>query len=244
MATSNNTARIERKGIDARLKELKKAIGRRRRRRSEAKLIMRERYGGIEKIVLDQRGKVVHVTEKRSWSFADTAEGLRDLTFVLNCIAGADGDIGWNVAHYIAKHAPWMPAEEADALTAGICGNPERLNAEDAARLIGLTYDVRYRWKITTIGAIDVSPRRRRKLAEKRRQVWEQGRRHAAGATPRAESLERRAPWTGISSRATHFRRRLKWRQRSALIAIKLDGMRLFCDTRATSESRKTLPKR
>jgi hypothetical protein len=236
--STHSTTAAKHKSIDARIKALKKGIGRRRRRRFEAKQIMLERYGGIEQFVRNRRGHVVHVTPNAHWVFPDSAEGRRDLKFVLNCIADAGGDTGWNVAHYIEEHAPWVPREVADALTDRICRAPRRWNAEAAAHHIGLTYDVRYRWKITTIGAIDVSPRRRRTLAEKRKRAWEQDRRHAAGATPQSESLERAAPWLkdGIS-RKTFFRREQRRRWNFAVAALRADGMTLFCDLQSSSET-------
>lgn len=83
------------------------------------------------------------------------------------------------------------------------------LRADAIAKLLRVTWDERQECGLTTIGAIDMDKRQRRKERKKRHAARGREKRAVDGATPRAESLARVKPWEreGIS-RAAWYRLR------------------------------------
>jgi len=90
---------------------------------------------------------------------------------------------------------------------------PRQMESDALARWLGLTYGVREKLGITTIGAIDVSKSERKALRKERNRQAKERRRRDQGAKPRAEylaqSLSRLRPWQAMGiSRSTWERRR------------------------------------
>jgi hypothetical protein len=99
---------------------------------------------------------------------------------------------------------------EARAIVDQARSNPRPRTPDGWARALNLTYKVRQRIGITTIGAVDVNKRERARLRRlKDRQRKEQQRRER-GARPQSASLARTKPWRaeGISRRTWERRRK------------------------------------
>jgi hypothetical protein len=89
--------------------------------------------------------------------------------------------------------------------------SPKARSADAVARQIGLTYLVREKLGITTIGSIDIKKRARKELRKRKARLREEHRRRARGAKPHSESLSRTQPWKALGiSRSTWERRRKK----------------------------------
>jgi hypothetical protein len=96
---------------------------------------------------------------------------------------------------------------------------PERLTADQAAKMLGVNYEQRQRLGLTTIGAIDVNKEQRKERRKRRDREAKERKRRELGAKPRAEyeanSLSKAKPWLaeGIS-RKTWYKRRATQRGR------------------------------
>lgn len=102
-----------------------------------------------------------------------------------------------------------MPEAEAEAIIEEASTTRRHTTADRLARWLGLTYEVRERFGITTIGAVDVSKRERARRRKERKRLAQERRRREQGAKPRANSLSRTRPWQveGISRRTWERRR-------------------------------------
>jgi len=75
------------------------------------------------------------------------------------------------------------------------------------AQWLGLTFEVRQKLSITTIGAIDMPKRARKKLRKAKDRARKEAKRRAQGARPQAESLSQTRPWKEAGmSRRTWYR--------------------------------------
>jgi hypothetical protein len=96
---------------------------------------------------------------------------------------------------------------------------PERLTADQVAKMLGVNYEQRQRLGLTTIGAIDVNKEQRKERRKRRDREAKERKRRERGAKPRAEyeakSLCKAKPWLaeGIS-RKTWYKRRATQRGR------------------------------
>jgi hypothetical protein len=114
------------------------------------------------------------------------------------------------IRNWLRMRAPWFDDDDA---IARILENPRKYRADQLAAEIGLTAERRARLGITTIGAIDLPAKARKKLRKAKNVEYQRALRRKAGAKPRAEyeaqSAERAKPWLELGmSRATWFRRR------------------------------------
>jgi hypothetical protein len=122
----------------------------------------------------------------------------------------ADWLPNWAALHLNVPRCPDLDAK----LAVAIACEPPRLSAEEAARLLRVTFDRRQRLKLWTLGACDLSPKERkaRVSADKKRKDRESAaeRRRKRGAKSHAQSLSRAKPWTaeGISRRTWERRRK------------------------------------
>jgi hypothetical protein len=103
---------------------------------------------------------------------------------------------------------------DAEAIIEEARTTHRHMTADRLARWLGLTYEVREKLGITTIGSIDVSKSERKALRKARDRLAKERRRRTQGAKPRpeylAKSLSRTRPWQamGISRRTWERRRR------------------------------------
>jgi hypothetical protein len=108
--------------------------------------------------------------------------------------------------------APWMSAEECDALVQDVVRFPETWNAAALGQLLGLRDAERQRLGLRTIRACDVSGEEYQGRRRERRRRSMQRLRRARGVAPRAEyeanSDSRTKPWLAFGiSRSTWQRR-------------------------------------
>ncbi len=111
--------------------------------------------------------------------------------------------------------APWLPQEAARQLAAEIARSPKKFRADDLAQSLNLTMTERTLLNIRTIGAVDVTKKRRAEIAKRRRVEQKSAKRRAEGVRPRDEyeskSLTKMEPWKAQSiSRTTWYNRRSK----------------------------------
>jgi hypothetical protein len=116
--------------------------------------------------------------------------------------------VGW-----LAMRCPWMPRVETEQLLEHIIAHPRRFKADTLAAKLNLTAADRARWKITTIGAIDLLREQRVAARRQRDRQRKISNRRARGVQRRAEweashNTNRDKPWIveGISRR-TWYRR-------------------------------------
>jgi hypothetical protein len=113
----------------------------------------------------------------------------------------------------------YVSTANAAAIISAVRGIPEPLTADQAAKMLGVTYEQRQRLGLTTIGAIDVNKEQRKERRKRRDREAKERKRRERGAKPRAEyeakSLCKAKPWLaeGIS-RKTWYKRRATQRGR------------------------------
>jgi hypothetical protein len=107
-------------------------------------------------------------------------------------------------------------ATEAAAVIEEATLTSRRLSADNLARFLGVTYEVRHRLGLTTIGSINVGKRARKELRKRRDRIAKERKRRERGARPRAEfeanSLSQTKPWVRLN-----MSRRQWYRMRQAL---------------------------
>jgi len=103
---------------------------------------------------------------------------------------------------------------DAEAIIEEARTTHRHMTADRLARWLGLTYEVREKIGITTIGSIDVNKNERWARRKEQNRLSKERRRRDQGAEPRpeylAKSLSRTRPWQaqGISRRTWERRRR------------------------------------
>jgi hypothetical protein len=106
----------------------------------------------------------------------------------------------------------FTPAEAA-AVIDEARNTRHHLSADNIARFLGVTYAVRQRLGLTTIGSINVGRGARKELRKRRDRIAKERKRRERGARPRAEfeatSLMRTKPWEAMNmSRRQWYRKR------------------------------------
>jgi hypothetical protein len=107
-----------------------------------------------------------------------------------------------------------MTRTEAAAIIEEANRTRRHMSADSLARWLGLTYEMREKIGITTIGAIDVSRRQRAAFRKLKKKQAQERRRRTRGIKSRAEylannALSRTKPWEAMGiSRRTWERRR------------------------------------
>jgi hypothetical protein len=102
--------------------------------------------------------------------------------------------------------------QQAEAVVEEADSRPKIRDRDELAKYLGLTYAMRKKLDIRTIGACDVSARARKAIQKQERRKREAARRRASGAKCRADFLAnsktREAPWKRCGmSKATWYRR-------------------------------------
>jgi hypothetical protein len=139
----------------------------------------------------------------------DYDAGRDDFFIVAQHIRGFGGDVVQHVIAFAAMWMPWMPEAEAREMAERVIAHPQEWEADELARDLGVTGKRRERLGLTTIGASDLSPRKRKRLARKKHAAAKAAKRLAAGAKPHSESAERTRPWEAEDmSRRTWYRRK------------------------------------
>jgi hypothetical protein len=104
-------------------------------------------------------------------------------------------------------------AAEAATVTEKASEMRRHLSADNLARFLGVTYAVRQRLGLTTIGSINVGTQARKELRKRRNRLTKERKRRALGMRPRAQyeasSFSRTRPWERLGmSRRQWYRKR------------------------------------
>ena len=98
---------------------------------------------------------------------------------------------------------------EAEAVIDEASRTRRHLSADNLARFLGVTFAVRQRLRLTTIGSTNVGKRARKELRKRRDRLAKEQRRRARGARPQSQSLSRTRPWEALNmSRRQWYRNR------------------------------------
>lgn len=164
----------------------------------------RIRIGALTKIFGARYG------DDKLYQFSDDDAGREDLRILLNHYVYSNP---LAIPRVIKSRAPWLTDSEREDLMAEVSRSPRYWTSEALAQALRLTEAERTALGgVPTIGAIDVTPRQRRKLRKDRNRIRMANARRAAGAMPRAayeaNSARRTKPWENAGiSRATYYRR-------------------------------------
>lgn len=154
--------------------------GRRRERRPFSMAALR--IAEINRLYLDQYGP----------GLPDDDAGRDNAMVAVHHLAKLGDNPAGRIRSWLRVWAPWMPPEEAQALTCAALLRPLRWKADTLAARLGVTAERRTRLKIRTIGAIDQTKEERAELQRQRRRLAAQARRRAKGARSRDEYLRQR----------------------------------------------------
>jgi hypothetical protein len=89
--------------------------------------------------------------------------------------------------------------------------DPYYVTQDGLAEWLGLTYAMREKFRVNTIGSIDVKCAARQELRKRKKRRYQEAKRRAAGARPQSESLSATQPWRELGmSRRTWYRRKNK----------------------------------
>lgn len=136
----------------------------------------------------------------------DDDAGRDDVFIAVNHLAGLPiPDVA--IRNWVEVWAPWMGAEETDAIIVATVGKRVVWTADELGARLRLTAEERKMLGITTIGAFDVTRADRMKQRKAYQREHKARARRAKGAKPRSESVTARRPWVeaGIS-RASWYR--------------------------------------
>lgn len=166
------------------------------------KFMARRRVREIEKFFTDCYGDTL----------PDNDTGRRWLDILLVHIAESDrANPDQAVRDGAHRWGPWLDDDEHEEMVDQAFNRRRRRRwkADALAKEFGITFAVRQRPKLTTIGAIDMGVAARATRRRKRQNEGRARRRHAKGAKPRSQSLAQTKPWEklGISER-TYYRRK------------------------------------
>lgn len=119
---------------------------------------------------------------------------------------------GVRAAAWLARRAPWMPRDEAEALIAAALAKPIRWGADTLGKRVRLTWAERKKLKIGTIWAIDMSRAEAAAADLTARRISRRAERRSKGVKPRAEyegaAIGHGKPWIAEGmSKATWYRR-------------------------------------
>jgi hypothetical protein len=124
---------------------------------------------------------------------------------------------------WIMEHARWALANSDNLIRCAIANKAKKPpSADKLAEMLGVTYAMRKRLGLTTIGANDFTKRQRNARRKQRRRERDMSRleakRRAKGAKPRADSAARTKPWEaeGISRRTWYRHRKMALRTTSS----------------------------
>ena len=142
----------------------------------------------------------------------DDDAGRDDARLMLHHLVHYAVDPRGRMVGWLAMRCPWMPRAEAEQLLENVIAKPRRFKADTLAAKLNLTAADRARWKITTIGAVDLLKDKRiaaRRERDRQRKIRD---RRARGVQQRAKYLAsvsaKSKPWEAAGmSRATWYRR-------------------------------------
>jgi len=138
----------------------------------------------------------------------DDDAGRDDLLLAAHHIAQLGGRSEERIVAWASLWAPWMPPYEAETLAKNIAHGPSRYKAASLGWWLGLTDAERTALRISTIRAIDVTPKEmaeRRKKADRERKAKQRSLKRLS----KPETITHRKPWLAQRiSRATWYRLR------------------------------------
>jgi hypothetical protein len=130
---------------------------------------------------------------EKLYQFPDGDDGRDDLRILLDHYANSNP---LAMSRVVKARAPWMTADERDALLNEVNHAPRRWTAQALANELNLTIADRDRLGIRTIGAVDVTPLKRKQLSKRRKRDRDRERlRTKRRADRQATGLD---PWQGI----------------------------------------------
>ncbi len=120
------------------------------------------------------------------------------------------------IAEYLRVWFPTLSVSQIGEVSLRIAIDRSNLSADDVAKALGITFEMRQRLGLKTIGACDISKRTRKRRvkeakAERDRKAKEEKRREA-GAKPQSESLAALARKAGVSRMTVN-----RWRAKGIL---------------------------
>jgi hypothetical protein len=92
----------------------------------------------------------------------------------------------------------FTPAD-AEAVVEEASRTGRHMSADNLARFLGVTYALRQRLGLTTIGSVDVGKRARKELRKRQDRLAKERRRREQGARPQSQSLSRTKPWKKLN---------------------------------------------
>jgi hypothetical protein len=161
--------------------------------------------GDLTKVFDDRYGS------EKLYQLPDDDAGREDLRILLDHYAHANS---LAMSRVVKTRAPWMADTERDNLLDEVNRFPRRWTAQALANKLNLTDADRQRLKIRTIGAVDVTPKERKRLSKRRKREQERERQRAKrhGLRTRAQYLvdvKSKEPWVAAGmKRRTWYRRR------------------------------------
>ncbi|WP_369723087.1 hypothetical protein AB8Z38_03100 [Bradyrhizobium sp. LLZ17] len=172
----------------------------RRKRDREPFSVAAARPNEIQRILADRYGR----------ELPDDDAGRDDAFVMVNALAWRP-NAQRRIPSWLSLWAPWMPADEVQALTAKLIAKPYRWGPDTIGKRLNLMDVDRTRLKITTIGGVDVGKAERLARRKQRARQREEQRRRANGSKTRAEyeaqSVSRSKPWEALGmSRARWYR--------------------------------------
>jgi hypothetical protein len=133
--------------------------------------------------------------------------GRDDAWIMANILARTKGGER-EIRRWLASRAPWMAGKDVDQIAADAMRLRLKWTADKLAQCIGLTFEVRDRLGITTIGACDMTKAERETVRKARMRKARADKRRANGLKPRAEYEAAAAghgkPWWPKASAGLH----------------------------------------
>jgi hypothetical protein len=191
-------------GADARLKKAKHheiAIRYRNGKEKNTGLMAALRHAQLSGFFSDKYGETLPPDDA----------GRDDAWIMANIIARTKGGER-EIRRWLALRTPWMAGKDVDQIAADAMRLRLKWTADKLAHCIGLTFEVRDRLGITTIGACDMTKAEREAVRKARMRKAKADKRRADGLKPRAEyeasAVGHGKPWLAEGlSRATWYRR-------------------------------------
>jgi hypothetical protein len=174
----------------------------------------KRRRGPVPFAALRMRDLEIIFLDRYGGPLPDDDAGLGDARVAVHHLANLPGNQGKNIFSWLARWAPWMPADQIAGLLDEAIEHPRRWKADTLGWVLRLTAGDRARLGVTTIGAFDLGRAARTQRLKGRKRSRAEAERRAAGAKTRAEyladSLSRKKPWEaeGISRRTWERRRK------------------------------------
>jgi hypothetical protein len=157
-------------------------------------------------------------TDRYGAVLPDDDAGKDDARIMAHHLALISGDQRHRVKSWLTAWTPWMSREDTVDLIDAVIAKPLRWRADKLAVRLNLREADRYRLRITTIGAVDMTKAEREAARKARMRQAKREQRRKQGAKPRAEyeaaALGHGRPWEAEGkSRRTWYRQQKSKRE-------------------------------